>query len=229
MYPLTPQQKCIIWNPSSRADSTSSQRAAVASHPVRFISWRSTNQWEKYPATWTAIISSRFLAFPEPGQNLSSKLLFQKTASLILSEHIQKTWMQMVTCWFYMLIWECNCLKGSQKKKTLSTSEAAVSSPSNLSIAIQFAPRQSGCVRIVEAITVYGSEIPKNHWKRRRNHAILVGESTWVAGFLNHQQCLQRGYDPQKFSWSLRWGIARSPQKKLDRLLNVCIYKYIHT
>lgn len=49
MHPLTPQQKYIIWNPSSRADSTSSQRAAVASHPVRFISWRSTNQGEKYP------------------------------------------------------------------------------------------------------------------------------------------------------------------------------------
>ncbi len=45
--------KCIIWNPSSRADSTSSQRAAVAS-PVRFILWRTMDQWEKYPATWTA-------------------------------------------------------------------------------------------------------------------------------------------------------------------------------
>lgn len=86
MHPLTPQQKCIIWNPSSRADSTSSQRAAVASHPVRFISWRSTNQWEKYPATWTA---SEFIGFSKSYHFITvlgvprtrSKLIFQASIS----------------------------------------------------------------------------------------------------------------------------------------------------
>lgn len=79
-----------------------------------------------------AIISSGFLAFPEPGRNLQylPSFHFKKNGIIDFIRTHSETWIQMVTCWFYMLIWECNCLKGSQKKKkTLSTSEAAVSSP----------------------------------------------------------------------------------------------------